>query len=463
MKRTEFDLIVIGAGSGGLAVAETAAQLGQKVLMVEGGSVGGTCVNNGCVPKKVMWYGAEIIESLKMAPAYGINALQGSFDWGRLVSAREAFINDIRRYWDGYVEQQGITTVNGFARFIDSHTVAVNDAAYSAPHIVISTGSQAVVPPVDGAHFGMTSDGFFELTEQPARVAIIGGGYIGVELAGVLNAFGSSVELFAREQRLLHQFDPMIGEVLAQQMTVQGIQLHFGADVNGLQQADSMLTVNLANQSFGDFDKVIWAVGRSPNTGRLDLHAAELATGHNGTILVDEYQNTSVPGVYAIGDVTGQAALTPVAIAAGRKLAARLFGGATEAKVDYEDIPSVVFAHPPIATIGLTETAARAKYGNSVTIYQSDFTPMRFSLTDIPSRTVMKLVCVGADERIVGIHLIGHGVDEMLQGFAVALRMGATKADFDRTIAIHPSSAEELVTMKRPLSAIEPEELLKAS
>ena len=309
----------------------------------------------------------------------------------------------------------------------------------------------------------MTSDGFFELQQQPRRVAVIGGGYIGVELAGVLNALGTDVELFAREDRLLHHFDPMISRVLVSQMQGHGIEVYTGASVTRLEQLASGIAVRVNDVVIEGFDQVIWAVGRTPNSSQLNLAATGVEMTRDGQIKVDALQNTTVDGIYAIGDVTGQAALTPVAIAAGRRLAARLFDGASDARVDYEDIPSVVFAHPPVATIGLTEPQARTQYPEQVTVYQTEFEPMRFSLTEQRSATAMKLVCVGENERIVGIHLIGHGVDEMLQGFAVALRMGATKADFDRTIAIHPTSAEELVTMKHPVLETEPEELRKAS
>ena len=269
--------------------------------------------------------------------------------------------------------------------------------------------------------------------------------------------------LIARESALLHQFDPMISEVLSEQMSDHGIELHMNTSVTGLQKSDAGYAVRIGERLVDGFDQVIWAVGRTANSAQLNPAAAGLATSAGGCIEVDEFQNTSVAGIYAIGDVTGQAALTPVAIAAGRRLAARLFASEHTAKIDYHDIPSVVFAHPPVATIGLTEPQARQQFAEGITVYQTSFQPMRFSITDQQSTTAMKLVCVGDEEQIVGIHLIGHGVDEMLQGFAVALRMGATKADFDRTIAIHPTSAEELVTMKQPVSAPVAEELRKAS
>ncbi|WP_308214435.1 FAD-dependent oxidoreductase [Thiolapillus sp.] len=271
-----------------------------------------------------------------------------------------------------------------------------------------------------------------------------------MELAGVLQALGSQVSLIALEDRVLEQFDPMISRVLMREMEKQSIDLHMGFEVNELSQDAPGISVHgSGGQHLSGYDSVIWAVGRSPNTRNLNLEAAGVAVHPNGTISTDDLQNTNVPGIYAIGDITGRVALTPVAIAAGRKLAARLFGGQADSRVDYSNIPSVVFAHPPVATVGLTETEARERH-NAVTVYQTEFTPMRHALAEQGVKTAMKLVCAGEDERVVGIHLIGDNVDEMLQGFAVAVKMGATKADFDETMAIHPVSAEELVTMKTP-------------
>jgi glutathione reductase (NADPH) len=356
----------------------------------------------------------------------------------------------INRYWDGYVEDCGITRIDGAARFVEPHVVAVNGVRYSADHVVVATGGQPLVPPVPGADLGITSDGFFELTEQPRKVAVIGAGYIGVELAGVLRALGSEVSLVALEERPLEIFDPMIGSVLMDEMRKQGIALHMSFQVSGLDRTGQGIAVDAVDGTRLDgFDSVVWAVGRAPNTRNLDLQRAGVETRANGIIPTDEFQNTNVPGVYAIGDITGRSPLTPVAIAAGRRLAARLFDNQPDSRVDYENIPSVVFAHPPVGTVGLTEPQARAKH-EKVTVYKTDFTPMRHALSEHGATTAMKLVCVGEEQRVAGIHLIGDNVDEMLQGFAVAVRMGATKADLDGTVAIHPISAEELVTMKVP-------------
>ena len=447
---THFDLIAIGAGSGGLAVAEKAAQLGRRVAVIERTKLGGTCVNNGCVPKKVMWYAADLAHAVDDANAFGIPASRGTTDWQKLVAGRQAYIARINEYWDGYVDDSGITRIDGEARFVDARTIEVNGRAFTADHIVVATGGRPIVPPVPGAELGITSDGFFELAEQPRRVAIIGAGYIGVELAGVLRALGSEVSVVALEARVLETFDDMVSDVLMAEMRKQGIELHMSFQVAGLAKTEAGIALDASDGTRLDgFDTVIWAVGRAPNTRELGLDKAGVEMRANGIVPTDDYQNTNVPGIYAIGDITGRTPLTPVAIAAGRRLADRLFGGQSTSHVDYNNIPSVVFAHPPIGTVGLTEQQARARH-SKVAVYKTDFTPMRHALSDHGVTTAMKLVCVGEEQRVVGIHLIGDNVDEMLQGFAVAVKMGATKADFDGTIAIHPISAEELVTMKVP-------------
>jgi glutathione reductase (NADPH) len=452
MKKQHYDLITIGGGSGGLAVAEKAAGFGKSVAVIEANEIGGTCVNNGCVPKKVMWYAASLAHAVDDANAYGIPAKRGTTDWQKLVAGREQYISNINDYWNGYVDDTGIDNIRGYARFVDSNTVEVNDDYYSAEHIVIATGGQPIVPPLPGAEYGITSDDFFELSEQPQRVAIIGGGYIGVELSGVLNALGSQVTTIALEDRLLEQFDPLMSRVLEKEMTKQNISIRTGFEVTGLSKSVKGIVVTGKGDTIAAFDQVIWAVGRRANTRSLNLDAANVKVLPNGIIPVDEYENTNISGIYAIGDVTGKMPLTPVAIAAGRRLAERLFDNKPESRVDYQNIPSVVFSHPPAGTVGMTEANARLQYGDDVTIYESEFTPMRHALSDHGVTTAMKLVCAGKDEKIVGIHIVGDNVDEMLQGFAVAVKMGATKADLDDSIAIHPTSAEELVTMKSPVT-----------
>ncbi len=446
-----FDLIALGGGSGGLAVAEKAAQLGAKAAVIDGAPLGGTCVNNGCVPKKLMWYAAHLAHAADDAGGFGIPVTRNATDWRHLTQSRDRYIKNINDYWRSYIDDLGITHIEGYGRFIDAQTLDVGGRHYHAPHIVIATGSTPVVPELPGAHLGISSEGFFQMSQQPRNVAVIGAGYIGVELAGMLRALGSQVTLFVRAQQLLAGFDPMLSNVLAATMTQQGITLRHDWSITELaQMADGIEVRNVQRQHDGPFDSVIWAVGRRPNSGALDLQAAGVTVNANGSIPVDAFENTNVPGIYAIGDITGKAALTPVAIAAGRRLAARLFAGQHDSKLDYENIPTVVFSHPPIGTVGLTEPQARARFDNAVTTYSTRFTPMRFALAAHGSTTAMKLVCAGPTQRIVGLHIIGEGADEMLQGFAVAIKMGATKADFDNTVAIHPTSAEELVTLKVP-------------
>lgn len=448
-----YDLIAIGGGSGGIAAAEVAAKLGRKVAIIEGARLGGTCVNNGCVPKKIMWYAANLAHAVDDAGSFGIDVQRGDTDWNKLVSRREKYISDINQYWDSYVVETNIERITGYAHFVDAHSVEVDGVTYSSDHIVIATGGQPIVPPVPGAELGITSDGFFELQQQPKNVAVVGGGYIAVELGGVMKALGSAVTMYALEDRIMERFDTMISNALSQEMQAQGIKINTGCQVSGLTEDESGITVmTKEGHSVSGFDAVIWAVGRTPNTRQLCLEAADVTMQANGIVPVDDYQNTNVAGIYAVGDVTGRMALTPVAIAAGRKLAERIFhpayqGEQDKHKVDYENIPSVVFSHPPIGTIGLQEQEARAR-NEKVSVYKTEFTPMRYALAEHGSSTAMKLICTGAEEKVVGIHIIGDNADEMLQGFAVAVRMGATKADFDSTIAIHPTSSEELVTLK---------------
>ncbi len=447
--KNHFDLIAIGGGSGGLAAAEKAAQAGKKVALIETARIGGTCVNAGCVPKKIMWYAAQLSHAVDDAYDFGIPASRGKTDWTKLVTAREQYIRDINQYWDSYVLDSGITRIQGHARFVSTNQIEVNNNVYSANHIVIATGGQPVIPNVPGTELAISSEGFFELEALPQNVAIIGSGYIGVELSGVLQALGSQVTLIGLDDKILKNFDPMISEMLYTEMLQQDIVIKTEFQVSSLEKNQHGLVIHSTEDEILEgFDVIIWAVGRRPNTRELGLDAAGVYCQADGTIATDAFQNTNVAGIYAIGDVTGKSPLTPVAVAAGRKLADRLFNQIADSKVDYDNIPSVVFAHPAIATIGLTENEAIELYGDTVTVYKSEFTAMRHALNNTAKRTAMKLVCAGENEKIVGIHIIGDNADEMLQGFAVAVKMGATKSDLDNTIAIHPSSAEELVTMK---------------
>lgn len=444
-----YDLIAIGAGSGGLSVANRAASYGAKVAVVESGRLGGTCVNRGCVPKKVMWYGASMAHWLKDAPGYGFDVETRGFNWGALVEKRETYIQGINDWYTTYLAEPKVDVLTGLAAFSGEKSIEVDGKTYTADHIVIAPGGEPIVPELPGAELGITSDGFFELTEQPKKVAVIGAGYIAVELAGLMAALGSDVTQIIRKKHFLRGFDPILFTTLTDEMKREGVNIVSETLIKGLEKTDQGIDVlTYEGERLTGFDCVIWAIGRRPLTAQLNLPAAGVFHDDAGYIPTDQWEDTNVKGIYAIGDVNGKAQLTPVAIAAGRRLADRLFGGKPDRHVDYENIPTVVFSHPPIGTVGLTEPEALDEYaGQKVRCYTTAFTPMYNVFGHEPTQTAMKLVCVGDDERVVGCHVIGLGADEMLQGFAVAIRMGATKKDFDDTIAIHPSSAEELVTM----------------
>jgi glutathione reductase (NADPH) len=444
-----FDLISVGGGSGGLACAQRAAEYGAKVAVIEPHRLGGTCVNVGCVPKKVMWNAAGVALGLVDAADYGFNVAVDGNDWPALKRKRDDYVLRLNGIYERNLAAKGVAYVRGAARFLDKGSVEVNGERLTARYIVIATGGKAIMPNLPGAEHGITSDGFFELEQRPKRVAIVGGGYVACEFAGAFHELGSEVELFIRKDHLLMSFDAMLGKSLMREMRERGITVHTHMIPAAVREASGLKTLVAEDgREFSGFDCVQWGVGRAANVAELDLSKAGVAVDDSDYVVTDGFQNTNVPGVYAIGDVTGRAALTPVAIAAGRRLSDRLFGGKTDRHLEYRMIPTVVFTHPPIGTVGASEAEARAQYGDAVKVYVADFTPMYHALTRRKSHTDMKLVCVGSEERIVGCHIIGAGADEMLQGFAVAIRMGATKRDFDDTVAIHPTSAEELVTMR---------------
>jgi len=448
----DYDMIAIGAGSGGLSVVEKAVEFGKKCAVVEAKKLGGTCVNIGCVPKKVMWFGAHIAEAVRDAGDFGFDVKQNGFDWSTLVEKRENYINGITTWYKGYVEDLGIDLLEGWGSFVDEHTIAVDGKTYTAETIVIAPGGQPLIPnTVENADLGITSDGFFALTKQPKKVAVIGSGYIAVELAGVLQALGTQTCLISRKDLVLRGFDDMIRETLTEALINSGINKHYHFDAKKLtKETDGTITIESKDgQVIKGYNEVIWAVGRETLTEPLALDKVGLATNGKGFIDVDDFHKTSVKNIYAIGDITGQAQLTPVAIRAGRYLAERLYNNKPQLKMDLSKVPTVVFSHPPIGTMGLTEHEAKAKFGeDNIKVYTSVFTPMRYAFTQHQTKTGLKLICEGEEQRVVGLHIIGEGADEMLQGFAVAIQMNATKADFDATIAIHPSSSEELVTMR---------------
>jgi len=352
---THYDMIAIGAGSGGLSAVERAAEYGKKCCVIEVKKVGGTCVNAGCVPKKVMWFAANTATQIKNAKGFGFDVEQKNFSWKALTKGRDNYIDNITSWWHGYLEKLGIDYIHGFGKLIDENTVSVNGEEYTADHIVLSPGGEPAIPHIEGAQYGITSDGFFELEDLPKKVAVIGGGYIGVELAGVLNALGSEVEIFCRADKLLRGFDSMIQNALDNDYTAHGITIHHGTQIDKVTENKTIFT---NKGEFSGFDQIIWAVGRNPMTQHLGLENAGVKCDQRGFIPTDKFQVTNVDNIFALGDATGREPLTPVAIAAGRRLSDRLYNGMTDRHLEYSNIATVVFSHPPIGVIGLTEDEA---------------------------------------------------------------------------------------------------------
>jgi len=443
------DLIVLGAGSGGLATAFRAAEHGARVALLDPGALGGTCVHRGCVPKKALWLAAQWAQAQRFAVDVGFASQPGPLDWERFRQVRARYIDAIDQRYAQRLHGEGVELIRQAGRFVTADTIELTDGGQlRAARVVIATGGRPRRLPLPGFRLGMVSDDVFALRVLPRRMAIVGGSYVAVEFAGLLRALGSEVEVLAHD-RLLESFDPEMVGALQELMEAQGIRIDMQSAVQTVHRGDGGILIDDAVAgSRGPYDALLWAVGRVPNTEALGLGSIGVETDERGHVLTDAQQDTNVEGVHAVGDVTARKALTPVAVAAGRRLSDRLFGGQPDARLDYANIPSVVFSTPPLGMVGLTEEAARALHGDAVTVHRSRFTPMQWALAGgQQGQSRMKLVCVGSDERVVGIHALGPGADEMLQGFAVALKLGLRKRDMDATVAIHPTSAEELVLM----------------
>lgn len=454
-----YDLMVIGGGSGGVGTANRAAEHGAKVLLIEKAYLGGTCVNVGCVPKKMMWYAGHVADTIREARDYMFDASNNGFDWTSFVQKREAYLRRLNDLYGNNMLKKGITIEHGEATLAGSvngvHTVRVETSSgtfseHSAKHLLIAVGGEPAVPAIPGAELGIDSNGFFALTEMPKKVAVVGAGYIAVELAGLLKALGIDVTLVLRNDRVLKHFDQEIAGHLLDTMRESGITVLSHSSPQQLSRmADDSTAIEFeSGDHVAGFDQVIWAIGRKPVTDNLGLEAMGIERKKSGHIIVDEQQNTSVEGIYSLGDTTGEIELTPVAIKAGRLLSERLFNNKADAKMNYSNVATVIFSHPPIGTVGLSEEEAKAKYGDDMKVYRSNFVPLYYALSDHKQRTYMKLIVAGENEQVVGIHMLGRDADEMMQGFAVAVKAGLTKADFDDTVAIHPTSGEELVTMR---------------
>jgi glutathione reductase (NADPH) len=448
-----YDFLVIGGGSGGIASARRAAGYGAKTAVIESGRLGGTCVNVGCVPKKVMWNTASIAEALHDAKEYGFlhEPEAFKFDWSVIKTSRDAYIKRLNGIYGNLLNGSKVDHIIGKGEMIGPNHVKVGDDIFEGKHILLATGGHPTRLSIPGGDLGIDSDGFFELETQPKKALVVGAGYIGVEIAGVFNALGTETHLSLRHDNVLKSFDPSVQAHVMDELKSAGVKVHTQSvparvykDEHGLITFESENGVKLEG-----FDCLLWAIGRTPNTKSLGLEAAGVKTNARGEILVDEYEETNVKNVFAVGDATGRIELTPIAIAAGRRLSDRLFGGMAGRKLDYTNVPSVVFSHPPVGAVGLTEPQAIEKFGkDAIKIYSSTFTNMYHSVITRKTKTSVKLICAGLEEKVVGLHIVGIGADEMLQGFAVAIKMGATKKDFDDTVAIHPTAAEEVVTLR---------------
>jgi glutathione reductase (NADPH) len=451
MSGFDFDLVTIGAGSGGVRASRMAARLGKRVAVAEESRVGGTCVMRGCVPKKLLVMGAHMAEDIADAAGFGWDVGEVSFDWGRLVSAKNVELNRLEGVYNRILRDSGVTVLEGRGTVVDAHTIEVAGKRYSAENILIATGGRPSLPKIPGIEHAITSNEALDLLQLPKSMVIVGGGYIAVEFAGIFNALGVKVTQILRGEATLRGFDQDIRAALDEALVAKGIDLRRETQVLSIEKVAGGYDLRLSGDETLRVDLVMYATGRAPNTNGLGLVDVGVQMDENGAIVVDEFSHTSVPSIWAIGDVTDRMNLTPVALAEGMALVQTLFLG-NPTIVDYENVPTAVFSMPTISTVGLTEEQARTKCGCAIDVYVSRFKPMKNTLSGRDERTLMKMIVERATDRVLGIHVLGPDAAEMVQGFAVALKCGVTKAQMDSTIGIHPTAAEELVTMrdKRP-------------
>lgn len=454
MSDYDYDLFVIGAGSGGVRAARFAAGFGAKVAVAEERHLGGTCVNIGCVPKKLMVYASHFSEDFEDAAGYGWSVGERRFDWSKLIANKNDEIGRLNGIYERLLTNSGVEIVEGTAAIEDAHTVVVAGREIRARYILIATGGLPSRPREPGQELGIVSDDVFYLDRQPERIIVAGGGYIAVEFAGVFAGLGSEVTQLYRGDLFLRGFDDDLRRGLAEEMPKKGVDLRFRTIIDKTEKTSNGLLAHLSSGDRLEVDQILYAIGRRPNIAGLGLERAGVALGDSGGVKVDGFYRTSVPSIFAIGDVIDRVQLTPVALAEGMVVARHLFAG-QDTEVDYAQIPTAVFSQPPLATVGLTEAQAREAYG-AVDIYRSRFTPMKHTMTGRDEKTLMKLVVARDSQKVVGAHMLGQDGPEIIQGIGIALKAGATKADFDRTIGIHPTAAEEFVTMREPV--LEPEE-----
>jgi len=450
MSQYDYDLFTIGGGSGGVRASRFASQYGARVAIAESKDLGGTCVNVGCIPKKLMSYGAHFHQDFADAAGFGWTVGETSFDWAALIAAKDKEIARLNGIYRKILEGAKVDIVEGHATVEDAHTVSVNGKRYTAAHILVATGGRPMVPEIPGKELGIVSDDFFHLTALPKRSVVLGGGYIAVELASILNGLGSEVTLVYRGKSLLRGMDSELGIFLAEEMRKKGMNILFENNIDAIASDGAGKRVKLSDGKTVDADCVLFATGRHPNTAGLGLEKVGVALTAKGAVKVDQHFVSDVASIHAIGDVIDRVALTPVALAEGMVVAARLFNqGGRE--MSYENIPTAVFSHPNVGTVGLGEEDARKKVGE-VRIFKSEFKALKHTLSGNAERTFMKLVVDAKSDRVLGVHMVGADAGEIVQGFAVALQCGATKAQFDATIGIHPTSAEEFVTMRTPVA-----------
>lgn len=445
----DYDLFVIGAGSGGVRSARMAAGKGVRVAIAEDRYLGGTCVNVGCVPKKLYVYASQFCESFAGAAGFGWKNSQASFDWPTLVANKDREISRLQTVYDGLLQKSGVTVINGRASLVDAHTVAVNGQHYTAERIIVATGGWPFVPEIEGKEHIITSNEIFNLAELPKRIIIVGGGYIAVEFAGILNGLGVNVQLFERNRKILRGFDEDVRDFLMQEMVKKGVDLHLNTSILSIEKQANTFIAKTNSGEMVETDLIMYATGRVPNSHHIGLDTVGVITDDVGAIKVNDDYQTNIPSIYALGDVTNRVNLTPVATSEGMALVNKLYSAGTSS-VDYDNIPTAVFSQPNIATVGLTELSARTQFGDDIDIYKTSFKAMKNTLSGIDERTFMKMIVVRSTDKVVGLHMVGAEAGEIIQGFAVALKAGATKAQFDSTIGIHPTAAEEFVTMRTP-------------
>ena len=450
MPRYDFDMITIGAGSGGVASSRRAGSYGARVAICEELRVGGTCVLRGCVPKKLLVYGAQFADAFADAAGFGWTVPPPSFDWPSLIAAKNKELDRLEQIYINMLKNSGVEIIDGRAILVDPHTVEVAGRSYTAETILIACGGHPTVPDIPGIEHVISSNEALDLPQLPRNIVIVGGGYIAVEFAGIFNGFGCNVTEIIRREELLYGFDDDLRVALAQEMRNRGVEIHTRTQVVRIEKAprEGYTVVTGTGQELSA-DLVMYATGRGPNTKGLGLDAVDVETTAKGAIVVDEWQRTSVPNIYAVGDVTDRINLTPVAIAEGRAVAETLFND-NPIRMDHGDVPSAVFSQPPIGTVGLSEEQARKKYGE-VDIYAARFRPMKNTLAGRDERTFMKLVVDARTDRVLGCHMLGTDAPEIIQGLAIAVKCGASKKMFDQTVGIHPSAAEEFVTMREKL------------